>query len=489
VKKFRYEYYEEFRKRKSEILEKISKIPEQIGMPKKYKGKIGLSGGSGTPPLIMEEVIKEMVKSSRTLMKVADLDTKIRNLVKLHYGDDYDGVVINTCEAALWVTFDTLISPPFSGRGDSYISRYIAPYERHIHHQAGYGRPFPPKYKDITADRGATAGELGLIGKRLYNTVINLIPLAGANYSCHGIKYYPLCLLLNVDPHESARVFDKLMQNNKSQYLSGITSIGYDSPGYGYGLKEKDGTPILLRKYGSIAKEYNIPYICDNARGTPFLGTDLRKIGADVMVYSTDKAFGAPTGGLIIGKEDVMVQIRRAMGIHSSRSGAPSHAKAGFVAFDPGKEVLAGLVKTLEFLLEKPKYFTEPVDQMYKIIKEEFNNINEEILKCLVVSKSYNGLNIEINYENTWENSETRIPFFSIEDMYAGTNLIQEGCKIMGINPTLGYDANISINPNIGTVNEKGQLLEEPTRYMVKCMVKMLETLNQYSKKIEGFVS
>ena len=49
------------------------------------------------------------------------------------------------------------------------------------------------------------------------------------------------------------------------------------------------------------------------------IGTDLRKINADVMLYIMDKASGAPTAGLIIGKEEVMVPLRRALGVHGDR--------------------------------------------------------------------------------------------------------------------------------------------------------------------------
>ena len=61
----------------------------------------------------------------------------------------------------------------------------------------------------------------------------------------------------------------------------------------------------------------------------PFLGTDPRRIGADVMLYSMDKVAGASTSGLVIGREEAMVNIRRALGIHSERFGTTSaHGKA-----------------------------------------------------------------------------------------------------------------------------------------------------------------
>lgn len=100
-----------------------------------------------------------MEAGSRKVIQNSALAAEVRRLVKSHYGDDYDGAMIATCEAALWVSFDALFTPPFTGRGDNYRARYLAPYERHMHHQAGYGRPFPPQYKDLYADRGAAAGK------------------------------------------------------------------------------------------------------------------------------------------------------------------------------------------------------------------------------------------------------------------------------------------------------------------------------------------
>jgi len=483
MKLLRYEFYEYFEKKQSEVLDEIQKIPARIGMPDKYKGKIGLSGGSGSPPLVHKDVSAAMEKSSRTLMKVADLDAEIRKIVKSYYGDEYDGAVTNTCEAALHVTYDVLFSPPFTGRGETYRSKYLAPYERHLHHQAGYGRPFPPQYKDLSADRGATAGELGVYAKRLTNLETVIVPLAGADYTCHGIKYHPCTLLLNVNPENSIKDIKKFADINR-EYLSGIASISYDTPGYGYGVKDDEGTSMLQKYLGALAKYYNIPYVVDNARGTPFIGTDIKKIDADVMVISTDKAFAGPTAGLIIGKEDKMIQIRRALGVHGMRWGTgSSHGKAGYVAFDPGKEIIAGLIKILEIIKDSPEKVTKAVDEMYQITMEEVKEIKPEIAEKLVITKSYNLMGVEINYENTWKNEKSIIPIFSIEDMYSGTNLIQKGCRAMGISPTLGYDANMPFGPNIGTTDEYGVLMEEPTRYAVKSLLKMLEVLNEFALK------
>ena len=55
----------------------------------------------------------------------------------------------------------TLCFRPLTGRGQKYRGRYIAPLEKHMHHQAGYGRPFPPKYKEFWQIEGQLRVNLG----------------------------------------------------------------------------------------------------------------------------------------------------------------------------------------------------------------------------------------------------------------------------------------------------------------------------------------
>ena len=108
------------------------------------------------------------------------------------------------------------------GRGDNYRSRYLIPYEKHLHHHGGYGRPFPGKYKDIFADRGTTAGELGFYGKRQNNLDCVIVPLKGGNYDCHGIKYHPCVQLTNVDVEGSVDILEKTSERNDS-YLTAFS--------------------------------------------------------------------------------------------------------------------------------------------------------------------------------------------------------------------------------------------------------------------------
>lgn len=478
---YKFELYKKIQQSSSEILAEAKKAADKIGIPKEERGKFGLGGGSGTPPTLSRDILKAMHEASLKVIPLKGLVDQIRVIVKDVYGDDFDAVPVATCEAALWVTFDVLFTPPLQGRGENYRSCYMAPYERHLHHQGGYGRPFPPKYKDLLGDRGVTAGEFGVYGKRLNNLSTILIPLVGARYEVHGIKYYVTPLLTNVNAQASIRRMKTVAERHVST-LAGFTSLGYDTSGYGYGEKDENGTPKLQKYLGELAMEYDVPYICDNARGLPFVGTDPRRNRSDVMVYSMDKAAGAPTSGLIIGREDVMVPIRKALGMHSERRGTvSSYGKAAYVTADPGKEALAGLVTSLNKLKDEPLKLTKATDDMYKIVTEEFKALHSDLAEGIKISRSINGNFVEVNYADTWKDDKVGIPIFSIEDMYAGTNLIQTGLNYMGVRPALAYDGNIMINTRQGTTDEGGSLIENRVRYAVKALVNLLEIISKYA--------
>ncbi|HHX22862.1 MAG: hypothetical protein ACOX2A_10605 [Tepidanaerobacteraceae bacterium] len=462
------------------------KAADEIGIPMELRGKFGLTGAiSGCPGPLSKNIRDAMEKGEREVIPLTKLVDEIRSLVKDVYGDDYDAAPVSTCEAGIWVAFDVLFSPPMQGRGDCYQARYIIPYEKHLHHHGGYGRPFPGRFKDILADRGSSAGELGFYGKRQNNLSNYIAPLVGADYSVHGIKYHPTFLLTKVDPEASAEKIKKIAERHATM-LTGITSLAYDTPGYGYGVKDNDGVPVLQKRLAEIAHDFDIPYIMDNAWGVPFIGHDISKSGADVIIYSMDKASGSPTSGLIIGKEEYMVPIRRAMGMHGDRYGTTSsYGKAVYVGFDPGKESMLGMIAALKALKDNPEDLKKPVDDMYTIVKEEFEQINPKIKKGLIISKSYNSRAVEVNYENTWSGNELGLPIFSIEDMYSGTQLMQTGLSQMGVIPTVAYDGNILISPGLGTTDDNGQIIDSKFRYAVKALVKLMEIIGKYSGYID----
>ncbi|MDQ7794523.1 MAG: hypothetical protein RDU89_08950 [bacterium] len=474
----RFKLYQKLFDRKNAYYEDCRKAAEGFGP--RPPGPFGLTGAvSGCHGLLTKYVEDAMAQGARQVIPNSVLNDKVRDVVKDVYGDDWDAAAINTCEAALWVTYDVLFSPPLQGRGDVYRSRYIAPYERHMHHQAGYGRPFPPRYKDLYADRGVTAGELGFYGKRLTNLEVAIQPLAGARYEVHGFKQAAAVLLAAVNARASQPLLARLAERHCGQ-LAGFASLGYDTPGYGYAEKDAQGTPLLQKLIAELARTYNVPYVVDNAWGTPFVGTDPRANGADVMLYSMDKAAGAPTVGLIIGREEVMVPIRRALGIHGERSGNPtSHGKAAYVTNDPGKEALLGVIASLRFIKEHADEFLRPLDETLALVQAEFaaSTLPREIKDKMIITRSANSNTVEINYE------QTGLPIFTIEDMYAGCNLIQEGWKAMGLIPTIGYDANIMLSPGLGTTNEDGSLIKDAMRFCAKAVMKSLELLHRYAEE------
>ncbi len=484
--KYRFQMYKRLQQATPKIYAEAKKAAESLNLPAELKGAIGLTGAiSGCPSPLRDDIEKAMMAESRKVVSLAVYVDQIREIVKDVYGDDYDAAPINTCEAGLWTSFDCLMTPPLLGRGDNYRARYIAPYERHLHHQASYGRPFPPKYKDILADRGSTAGELGFYGKRQNNFDTVIVPMAGVTYPVHGIKFHPVPLMKSLKVKESLDALEVAAKRHETM-LSGFASLGYDTPGYGYGDKEKDGTPKLLKGIAALAQKYNVPYIIDNAWGLPFVGSSVKKIGADAMIFSMDKATGSPTSALIIGKDDALVPIRRALGMHGNRYGTTSsYGKAAYVTQDPGKEALSGQVAALKVLRDKPSVVTKPVDDLYAIVTEEFGKIDARIRPFFKFYKSYNSAAVEINYEESWKGTKPGIPIFSIEDMYAGSHLFQDGMSQMGIIPTIAYDANFFISPGLGTTDEHGQLIPERARMVIRGLVMLIEIVCNHAGLFE----
>jgi hypothetical protein len=482
---FKYQMYKHLQANAQSIYAEARQTAEAIGIGPDLRGNIGLTGAvSGCHGLLSREVEEAMHASSRKVIPSAVLDEKLRDIVKEYYGDDYDAALINTCEAALNVSFDTLCMPPTMGKGDPYRARYIAPYERHMHHQGAYGRPFPPKYKEINSERGEAAGEYGVQGKRAFNLDTVYVRPVGATYNSHGIKYNPIPDMLHVDASATVDRFEEIAHRH-ADTLAGFASLGYDTPGYGYGEK-KDGVSLLQQGLGELAQKWDVPYIVDNAWGVPFIGTDIRKIGADVVLYSMDKASGAPTCGLIIGKEESMVLIRRALGIHGARYGTlSSHGKAAYVGFDPGKEALVGAIAAMKIIKDQPEIPLAALDDLYRITLEEWECLPTPLKHGWNIYKSPNCLAVELNYQDNWVNGEFGIPIFSIEDMYAGSHIFQNCMSHMGMIPTIAYDANIMLSNGIGNLDEEGRLLELPTRLSVKAMFKSLEIICRYAGTLE----
>ena len=483
--KYKYQMYKKLKEETEQIHAEARKEADEIGIPTELRGKIGLTGASsGCPAPLREDVKRATIEIAEKVVPLQKLMDEIRDIVKSVYGDEYDAAATNTCEAGLWVSYNCLFAPPITGTGDNYRTRYILPYEKQLHYTGSYGRPFPPRYKDYLAERGGTAGELGSFSKRLNNLDTVLVPLAGAKYEVHGINYHTIPLLLDVDAKASAVEIDRFAGIHCDK-LSGIVSLGYDTENYGYGEKTEDGAPLLQKLYAQTAKKYNVPYVVDNAWGVPFIGTDIRKTGADIMVYSMDKATGSDTSGLVIGKEESMIAIRRALGMHGSRRGSTSsYSKSGFSAFDPGKHALASQIQSLKVIRDNPKVLTQPVDDLEEIVRDEFEKIHSRIKAGIIISKSYNSRSVEVNYERTWKDREMGLPLFSMEDIPAGTNLICTALSAMGIRPSGANDGLVCLSPDLGTTDAEGNLIPERARYAVRGLVRTLEIIAKHAEFI-----
>jgi hypothetical protein len=79
----------------------------------------------------------------------------------------------------------------------------------------------------------------------------------------------------------------------------------------------------------------------------------------------------SPTSALIIGKEDAMVLIRRALGYHGARYGNHHVIRQGRLRVqDPGKEALRPGRRTARAARQAPGA-KKPIDDLYAIVKAE----------------------------------------------------------------------------------------------------------------------
>lgn len=478
--------YEFLLARRDDILAEAAAAAAEIAVPDELRGQIGPSGSnSALPGTMRRDILDEIEKGMMRVQSPRELGDEIRRIVKSVYGDEYDAAPANSCEAALGIAFDALLVPPSMGGGQPYRARVVGLLERHAEHQLSYGRPFPPIHKDAFADRGAIAGEFGLLGRRREQTDCVFVPLVGARYELHGSKMLPAPLLMETRAADTADAVARAAEIH-AQDLTGFVSLSYDTPGYGYAEHGENGAPTLLQRIGAQAARRGLPYLCDNAWGVPFLGTDPRAIQADAMLYSLDKVSGAPTSGLIIGREWSMVGIRRALGVQSERFGVPSaHGKASHVAADPGKMTMLGIVAALRMLRDAPERFTGPIDATHAVVEDEFARRRGRLPEGIVISKSYNLGGVEVNYERTWKTGSGRpgIPIFTNEDRIAGAQILNAAIGRMGVLPGQAEDANIVFSPGLGTVDAQGDLIEERMRLVVRATFRALELLFDWASR------
>jgi len=483
-KKHSFQWYQELYEKTPKIAAEAKETAKELGFDK-YENLIGLYPGSSScpghlPEYVMDAIIEINKKPMYPLRIVED---EIRSVIKDVYGDDYDAAVANTAEAGLRASLEILVAPPTMRKGDAYRGRLITTYGEDYEYFGAYGRPFPPKYKNINVDRSVSAGELAVEGKCLNNLDSVFVRYVDAKYEVHGIKQNPVSLLTKVNAKKTAQRIQKVAERHVGN-LTGFGMIGYDTPGWGNGEKDSAGLPVLMKMVGAIAEDFDVPFLVDCASCLPIIGVSPRDINADIMVWSMDKPGRAPTSGLIVGKNEPMVPVRKGLGYGGQRYGeVSSHGKALYSAADPGRDALVGLLAFLKILKNDPNKVTRQVDKMHEIIVEEFNALNpSRFREKMLFTKSYSMGGTEVNYAHTWDdNDQFGIPLFGIEDLYANTNPIVIAQEAMGISPTTTYGGNMFLAPGLGTFDKHAELNEEYTRIGIKALVKSVEIVCKYA--------
>ncbi len=474
---YRHEWYQKIYERIPAIVEEARQFGETLSLGK-LNSQFGLySGASSCPARLPNYVIEAIVEANKTeVLPVRDVEDELRGVAKDIFGDTYDVAVVNTCEAALRVVIETLMAPPFMRKGDAYRGRMIFPYGEDIEWGAAYGRAFPPKYKNAAIDRSVSAGELGMEAKCLPNLDTVFVKFSNARYEVHGVRQNLVPFLTDIDVDATTERL-RVACERHVEYLSGFHTVGYDTPGYGYGEKVENGAPRLMQEIGALARDYDVPFLIDAASCVPGIGLTPKDAGADLMVWSMDKAGRSPAAGLIVGTEETMLSMRKALGLGGQRFGhVSSHSKAVHSATDPGRDTIVGLTAYMKVVRDDPDRIRGPVDQYHEILVNAFKDlIPVRFREKLIFTKSYHMGGTELNYSETWDGDGFGIPLFTLEDLYADTNPICLATQAMGIEPATIYAGNMLLNPGLGLLDDEGGLILERAELVARALVKSVE--------------
>ncbi|MEE8227905.1 MAG: hypothetical protein V3R30_13850 [Kiloniellales bacterium] len=474
---YRHEWYQKIYERIPAIVEEARRFGEKLSLGQ-IGGQFGLySGASSCPARLPNYVIDAIVEANKTeVLPVRNAEDELRALAKDIFGDAYDAAVVNTCEAALRVVIETLMAPPFMRKGDAYRGRMIFPYGEDIEWGAAYGRAFPPKYKNAAIDRSVSAGELAMEAKCLPNLDTIFVRFANARYEVHGIRQNIVPFLTGIDVDATIERM-RLVSERHAGELCGFQTVGYDTPGYGYGEAADNGAPRLMQKIGALARDYDVPFLIDAASCVPGIGVSPEDAGADLMVWSMDKAGRSPAAGLIVGTEEAMLPVRKAIGLGGQRFGhVSSHGKAVHSATDPGRDTVVGLTAYMKVVRDDPDRIRRPVDQYHEMLVNAFKDLKPaRFREKLIFTKSYHMGGTELNYSGTWDGDGFGIPLFTLEDLYADTNPICLATQAMGIEPATIYAGNMLLNPGLGLLDDEGGLIPERAELAALALVKSIE--------------
>jgi hypothetical protein len=233
----------------------------------------------------------------------------------------------------------------------------------------------------------------------------------------------------------------------------------------------------MLHETSRLAHDFELPHFVDCGGGLPVVGYGPADVDADLMCWSMDKAGRALACGLLVGKEEVMLPLRKACGVAGQRfGGLSSHGKALYSFADPGRAALASLIAYLTVLRESPERVTRPIDQFHEILHRELQEFKyPQFLRAIQLTKSYAFGGSELNYQDTWSEGSAGIPISTLEDFFSSTNVIPIASEAMGVSPATVYAGNMFIAPGLGTLDKHGELIEERAILAAKALVRSME--------------
>ena len=174
--RFRFQFYQQLQDKLPWIRAQAQAAGRKLGLDK-MKDEVGLyPGASSCPGVLPSFVLDPIVQSNHgKIQPVAHYQAELRALVKEIWGDQWDGLALNSCESVLRLVNEVAFAPPTLRKGEAYRARVLMPFNEDYEYLGSYGRPFPPLYKGLTADRSVSAGELAVEGKSLVNLDTNSI--------------------------------------------------------------------------------------------------------------------------------------------------------------------------------------------------------------------------------------------------------------------------------------------------------------------------
>jgi hypothetical protein len=475
--RYRFALYQQLYEKLPIIRQKAEAEKKRLGLDK-LNDEIGLyPGSSSCPGLLPSYVLEPVVASNKgRIQPVRAYQEELRYLIKEIYGDEYEGIALNTCESVLRIVNEVLFAPPTMRKGEAYRGRVIVPLNEDFEYLGGYGRPFPPKYRALNSDRSVAAGELAVEGKSLVNLDTLYAKYAGARYEVHGIKANLVPMLGKLDVEKSVERFARLADRHGA-YLTGFQGVGYDTPGYGHHEKNAAGAPRMLHETSKLAHQFDLPHFIDCGGGLPVIGYSPADVEADLMSWSMDKSGRTLACGLLVGREEEMLPIRKAAGVAGQRFGdTVSHGKALFSFADPGRDALVSLIAYLHVLKDKPALVTDPIDRFHAILESALSEFKYARFRDRIrLTKSYCWGGSELNYEATWDGEGFGIPISTLDDFFSDTNPIVIANEAMGVAPATIYSGNMFITPGLGTLDLDGALIEERAWLGAKALVRSIE--------------